>query len=157
MWSDIISAIGNQTQVMAKWKAQDHFAVIDQPFDFSLRTSNKAPEIINGDGSSIPLVQNPDLIHLWNGTTYPRNTGWNQLRIEGDSISINHFYATDSTAWNSLVSYQTIPANKRFFNDSEATQVRQTLVLNPINPIWFFAIFLLCMGWLWFEPKLFGS
>ena len=156
IWSEIISAISRKTFSEMEWESETNFAVQSQPYYFKLRTNQLKPVVVNAMGSQIPLLQNPNFSNLWTGTVYPRYTGWNQLKIKGDSTSIYNFFVADSTNFKSLATNKTIDVNKREF-DSTVPIAKKTKRLKPIDPRWFLLTFLLGMGWLWIDPKFFGQ
>ncbi|MGB6153056.1 MAG: hypothetical protein WBG48_13820 [Pricia sp.] len=155
LWSEIISALAKRNMPAAEWQPTTTFAYQDQPYEFTVRTSAENPEISNGDSIQIAILQNVDIPNLYNGTTYPRKTGWNRLKDKNDSTSVFNFYVLDTTQWKSVSSMNTVNANKRNFTETSARGIDRKL-LTPIHLFWFFFPFLLGMGYLWLEPKLFS-
>jgi hypothetical protein len=107
-------------------------------------------------GSKIPLKQNITISNLWTGTVYPREKGWQTLRLEKDNGSTLDYYVNDLEVWKPLIAEKTKLENTRNFNESvKAGKTRKTK--EPIDPIWLYGIFLICMGYLWLEPKLYEA
>lgn len=151
-WTATISALGKRRATTTEWSSGSEFVFVDEPFWFEIRTSLEDPEAIGALGR-IPLMQNPDIGALWSGITYPGNTGWHSINLENDSTATLDFYVMDSTQWKSMTAYKTMAENKRQFNSSaDVTTNKKTL--RPINQLWFFLIFILGVGYLWFVPKL---
>lgn len=151
LWSQILEELSRKEVSSATWHTEDVIGQIDEPFEFELRTEVVNPIVTTGSGSIIPLIQDPSISYLWKGTSWPREKGWNTLHL--DSTSVHHFYVEDNTSWSQLKTFKTQQANQRFFN-SEIIEGRDYSPLEPINPLWFFGLFLICMGGLWLEPKL---
>ncbi|HSI70662.1 MAG TPA: hypothetical protein VK941_10545, partial [Gillisia sp.] len=88
---------------------------------------------------------------LWKGTTWPQQEGWNSISL--DTTCFLDYYVAGERDWTSLSSVKTKEANQRFFEISDSIENGQ-YPLEPVNPLWFYGLFLLCMGGLWLEPKL---
>lgn len=153
LWSPIISGISKRKALETVWKQVDMMSYPDAPFHFEINTTQENPLVKSQDGFSIPLARDRELRELWRGTTYPRKPGWNQLVMSHDSTDVFDFYVLDSMPWNSLDAHQTMSDNKRYFN-RELSSPKMTTFLKPIQPWWFFIVFLLAMSFLWLEPKL---
>ena len=151
-WSETISAFSKRRESLAEWSSGSEFVFVDEPFPFEIRTAFEDPQAIGGHGG-IPLMQNPDIGALWSGITYPGNTGWQRIKLENDSVATLDYYVMDSTKWKSITAYKTRAENKRQFNSiADVTANRKTLT--PLNRLWFFLIFILGQGYLWFAAKL---
>jgi len=155
LWSEIISALAKRKTPGTEWQRTTEFAFQDQPYTFTVRTSSKNPEISTGDSIQIPILQDVDIPNLWTGTTYPREKGWNSLKDKKDSISGFNFYVLDTMQWKSVSAVNTTKANRRNFNETTARGMDRKFLI-AIHPLWFFLPFLLGMGYLWLEPKLFS-
>ncbi len=154
-WSKIISAISKRRHLGVEWRASSQFAFQNEPYTFQIRTTEEKPEVHSKD-SRIPLIQNPYVLEVWNGTTYPRNKGWNHIELKNDSTNIFNFYVMDSLNWRSVTSYKNMMLNKREFRAlADIPNTRKRLV--AIDQLWFFLIFVLGMGYLWFIPKVYSN
>ena len=151
LWSHLIEKLSKKEVSVASWNSTLTIAQKGEPYEFEIRTESADPIVKTKSGSHIPLMQDPGLSYLWKGTTWPRETGWNSLEL--DTISAYDFYVDDKSSWSALTAIQTMQANERYFKPSERTG-RESGALEPINPLWFFSFFLLCMGGLWLEPKI---
>src|SRR5690606_13460163 len=107
--------------------------------------------LTNREGRIIPLVQDVNISELWNGTLWPVEHGWHQL--QQDTIATFDFYISEENSWRSLKAQTTQENNRRYF-DHFGESVSRRRSWEPINPLWFYGIFLICMGGLWLEPKL---
>jgi len=154
LWSQIIEKISKRTKPTAEFETKQQFVFRDAPFNFKLRSRDSVPTVRNLDGTLISLIQDLDNANIWRGVNYPREKGWQQLQLENDSTAILDFYVHDAEVWKSLISVNTTKKNKQNFNGLGKKELVQKQE-KPINPLWFFGLFLLCMGYLWLEPKLF--
>jgi len=153
LWSNILSMISKRKEMETVWKPNTILAYQNVPYDFEISTTQASPLVKSQAGFSIPLAQNIDINDLWSGTTYPRKKGWNRLLIDHDSTKVLDFYVLDTSHWTSLMTAKTIRENKRHFHHKEDA-VQTKSFRKPIQPWWFFLLFLLSMSYLWLEPKL---
>lgn len=153
-WSGIINGLAKRNYLQTEWINNSGFAYQDQPFLATIRTSINDPEVLNIDSMQIPLQQDVDIKSKWYATTYPTKVGWNQLHVKNDSLSKYDYYVLDTLNWKSLTAINTLKENQRHFNGTYENQ-KQVKFLAPINPFWFISSFIIGMGYLWLEPKLF--
>ena len=153
LWSELLSPLGKKKITATRWSSQDEIIYQDEPFNFTIYSSLTEPIVETQAGNRIALKQDFDLPEKWEGRTYPLQSGWNQLRLAQDSTQKFNYFVNDSAHWQSLSGYATMEQNQRFFNRENASALRKTS-LKPIDLWWFFAVFLVFMGFLWLEPKL---
>lgn len=153
-WSELIEKISKRKTPAAQWRANRHVAYLDQPFEFALRTSIPKPSVETSSGHSIPLQRDLHVKSLWKGQVYPRDIGWKQLYLSQDSSAVFQYYVTDSSQWKSITNFHTVKDNQIRFNDTNHSPPAPRETLKPLNPLWFFLIFILCSGYLWLAPKL---
>lgn len=151
LWSRMVEHISRKGNPAEVWETTKMIAYKDEPFNFQLRTFLDSLVVKNQDQNTIPLIQDIDLQMLWKGTTWPKESGWNSL--QADTSGIFEYYVTDKSHWSALRGFNTLESNHRYFNRPE-TAGQGSRPLEPINPLWFFGLFLICMGGLWLEPKL---
>lgn len=151
LWTELFENISKRQSKSAEWEQESMIAYKNEPFNFRLSTEVAEPKIQSGTGSLIPLMQDIDFPSLWKGRTWPRETGWNTLRL--DTLDTYKFYINDQSHWQSMTATNTIAANRKFF-EREFTLGQGQKPLKPVDPLWFFGLFLICIGGLWLEPKL---
>ncbi len=155
LWTETISDLSKRQESSAVWKSNTEFAFEDEPFSFEIRTSKENIQAF-GENGNIPLMQDPDIREFWSGTTYPRDIGWKSIRLKNDSAATLDFYVMDSTKWKSNTAYKIRAENKREFNSIVDVPAIKKISM-PINPLWFFLIFIFGMGYLWFAPKRYSN
>jgi hypothetical protein len=153
IWSTTLSAVSQKSVAMVQWETENFIGDKDVLFRFTLRTSMPNPEVVDADKNQLALRKNIQLADEWEGTVYPRETGWNQLEIKGDSTMTMSYYVAESTAWNSLKATDIRSENQRKYTGSVATK---TVITNfePMSRWWFFVAFVLAMGYLWVLPRI---
>tara|TARA_R110002020_G_scaffold85914_1_gene211610 strand:- start:38660 stop:40402 length:1743 start_codon:yes stop_codon:yes gene_type:complete len=152
LWSETITAVGKKKQSSAEWEVS-YFGVQNEPFNFRLRTKISEPRVYIRNGYDIALRQDVDVSSLWRGTMYPHKTGWNSLVMQQDSTQVAHLFVTDSVKWHAMFARQTIHANKTYVSKRKNMDL-QGQSKQPVNPLWFYLLFIFGMGFLWLEPKL---
>lgn len=151
IWTEVVNGISKEMVPISEWTTESIIGFPHQPFYFTLRTAIENPVVTNENDSQIPLQQDPYLPQNWEGIVYPTQIGWDELKIDNDTINHLPIYVADTIHWTGISTTQTINANAQSF--SEEIIPAPIMVRVPINRLWFFIPFLLCMGYLWFEPK----
>lgn len=157
LWTQLLNELVRQREVETEWQALTDVPRKDQPFEFQLRTHLESPQVETDQGAGIPLLQDFSVSTLWNGTRYPRNAGWNHLELSRDSLSRFSYYVFDTNDRKAVTQKNVLEANLRRFGQKKGfgrTSSSKSKEHEPVSPLWFFVPFLLCMGWLWLEPKL---
>ena len=155
IWTQILNAIARTNGMGASWESLTKVPRVDQPFEFTVKTSDTRPRLETELGP-ISLVQDFTIPDHWQGTTYPTNQGWNQIASPNDSISDFNYYVFKDGDRAAMTQYQILESNLRKFGMGKQDQKKGIVHTQsqPVAIIWFYVIFLLSMGWLWLEPKL---
>ncbi|WP_010228547.1 hypothetical protein, partial [Gillisia marina] len=153
LWTKHINAISKRAIPLAEWTSASKIGILDEPFRFHVRTLEEAPLVLNDEKSIIPLRQDIDIPDVWSGITFPKSVGWQHLSLQQDSTYVFDYYVTASEKWKTLRAYAQIQANKRNSGTLSNLSKKNRNPI-PINPIYFYLVFLLSMGYLWLEPKL---
>ncbi|MDF0709164.1 hypothetical protein [Flagellimonas okinawensis] len=157
IWTQILKNTVSSWEGALQWKRITRYPRKDEPFDLEIRTSYEDMTLTTETGVSIPLLQDALIAQKWTARHYPRKTGWNQLQFALDSLVPVSFFVHADEALTSIDNYQTLKANRYRFgseNDFGVSVSAPKEELLPISPIWFYAVLLLSLGWLWLEPKL---
>jgi len=156
LWSKLIEGLAKTENPVSQWNSDSFMAFKNEPFSIKIRTSLQDPEIIDEHENEIPIKAGIDIPMLWEGTTYPREEGWQYLSASLDSTSGFYYYTGNTKDWASLRAEETRRNNKRYFS-SELKENALQSVQQPLNLIWFYIIVLLSLGFLWLEPKIMSS
>lgn len=156
LWSKIIERISKKASVSSEFMSDQFVVLKDEPFNFKLRTVEAMPEVVDFKGTEIPLKQDLTNSGLWTGTVYPKEKGWQTLRLQQDTSITLDYYVNDLEVWRSLIAVKTKLGNMQNFRES-VNEIGIQNTKEPIDPIWFYVIFLIGMGYLWLEPKLYEA
>lgn len=154
LWSEILKSVLKPESDMIFWEETEQIVRPHEPYTIKFRTAVSEFTLTDTDGNSIPVIQDPDIPELWLATFYPEETGWFTLRFStGDTVSEYAYYVFAEVDWKARAAQGLTKAYQDFFRKGDA-EVEELQVKRPINPIYFFVLFVLAMGYLWLEPKL---
>ncbi|WP_271784265.1 hypothetical protein [Aquimarina algiphila] len=154
LWSKLISSISNKEIPSAEWRSRGNIAYINQPFKFKLRTSIAKPMVNTINGYKISMREDIDISNLWSATTYPKTLGWDTLLIQQDTTEVFPYFVTHTSHWRSQTHYEKIVENNKYSAVSSKESKEENKAFRLVNPLGFFLIFLICIGYLWLEPKM---
>ena len=154
IWTSLLQQISKKEVVNSEWEALTEYPRINEPFNFELHFSGENTRVRNSYESEIPLLQDTHVNSKWKGVDYPRNVGWNQLRIENDSTVNFDYFVFDSVQRTTLRNRLKTNANRNYFNSQKTIEGEKVKRLKEIPLVWFYFLFLLGIGYLWLKPKL---
>lgn len=154
IWAEIIENVSKKNITIADWDSESLIAFQNEPFAFNVATQIAFPSLIDRDSLKLALKQHIDVPTLWEGITYPKEIGWQKLRLEKDTTEVFNFYVANNSKWQSLKSYKTIGDNKRHFRSRQELKKGTLKSAEPINLTWLFIVFIISIGYLWLAPKL---
>jgi len=154
LWSALLTSVLKPESNVVFWEERDQILTPNEPYTIKFRTAVSDFTLTDADGNFIPVAQHPDIPELWSATFYPEEIGWFTLSFSaGDRVSEHAYYVFSEADWQTIKTSARVKANRDFFNNADA-DVNEVLVKRPINPLYFFVMFVLAMGYLWLEPKL---
>lgn len=151
-WTDIINSISKKELQIIKWGNTQKISFKDEPFYFELQTNYINPEVTL-DYNRVLLNQNVNNPIFWRGKVYPNSTGWHLLKIKNDSTNALSFYTFKDNEYKALNHFETKRKNKQVLNKTHDLS-NGLNHKKDVNLFWFYLFFLLCIGYLWLEPKL---
>lgn len=152
-WTHILEKIGKRADVGISWESQK-WAFQDEPFEFSIQTQIETPRVRDRENRLLPLKQDLYRPEIWRGEFHPLEPGWHRIELEQDSTARFEFYVHPREALKDLKANADFKENLRFFSNQQVQETSANSNLEPIERLWFFAIFVFAMGFLWLEPKL---
>ena len=154
IWTNLIEAIAKKNLANSTWEATIAYPGVNEPFNFELYNSEENPSVFNNYKSEIPLLQDIHIKSKWEGVSYPRATGWNQLKIKSDSISVFNYFVFDSLQRVTIRNHLKTKANLNYFGSQKLIESPKVKRLKQVPLVWFYITFLLGIGYLWLKPKL---
>ncbi len=154
LWSALLTSVLKPESDVVFWEERGGIGTPNEPYTIKFRTAVSEFTLTDTDGNSIPAAQHPNIPELWSATFYPEETGWFTLSFTtGETVSEHAYYVFAEEDWQTIKTSARAKANRDFFNNAD-TDLKELLVKRPINPLYFFVMFVLAMGYLWLEPKL---
>lgn len=152
LWSDLLEKVVRTKQDAFKINVTNTFPIYaDEPVTIEVIANAEAPEFYL-DSVSVPMTEDPLIDGLWKTKIWFDKPGWQNLRVEGQSITTPVYVSAD-TAWQSLSSANNIRRTQSIASAAE-TNSKVIYSYSPVNPVIFYLIFLLCFGGLWLLPKV---
>lgn len=157
IWTPVFSDLIRSSTELFYDKSE--WAVQHQPFFFRLWSGEALDEIsiFNLQNDTIKLKSNGDFLYpeRKHFMFYPKQGGWHFIQLKTQSDAIPFFVHAESIANHSefLSNYNLDYLNYRNFTDSNAQQ-RELKYTRESVTLWFFLMFLLCVGHLWIEDKI---
>jgi len=157
LWTTIVEAAVGPREVEVQWQGNTPVPRVDAPFEFQLRVRGPKPQVMTAEGAQVPLLQDFHIPGLWRGTQYPKKVGWNRMEVQGDSLTAFNYYVFGEDQRKAMGRMGLLNSNgTKYGKDFVVPENPGPGKRRPLSPYWFFVPFLLCMGWLWVEPKLRG-
>jgi len=154
-WSLLLKNSAKKTPLQEVWNIQPYVPVINEAVHVKLQTGNTGIPHVQTGKDVIYMKQHPNLYYEWEGTYWPAKTGWHSL-INGEN-STNWWYVYDNTNWKGVRASAKINATRKYAASQQDTSIIPSLQNNKatkvIPKIYFFIIFVVFAGFLWFEKK----
>ncbi|HTH58307.1 MAG TPA: hypothetical protein VL728_19810 [Cyclobacteriaceae bacterium] len=151
IWSTLLEKVSRKKAKNFDLKMNTFFPYYaDEPVTFSVVSAGGIADAFSDD-IKIPLIENVIINDYWHGKTWPKSTGWHQLRV-GDSTLVNYF-VHDVSEWTAL-------STVRMSNETRIAQFKTLQnhsplpTSNPVSPFIFYLIFLFSAAFLWLAPKI---
>ncbi|MEJ8804412.1 hypothetical protein [Pontibacter sp. H249] len=164
-WATILSAIAREQVKEKFWQLEKpQVPHPDKPVilsytDHTLLAGVAAPtstvtSLTDSVSISLPLEQNIHQPSTYNGTFWPRNSGWH--KVETANSEPYFFYVQEQSDWEFQSIAERKAATEAFAAQQNTTADEVTVAYReePVSLIWFFVLFVLSSGFLWLEEKL---
>lgn len=156
-WSFVISNTVRKQENRSSWRTIPAMPVLGQQTRLIYQSNNTdtvpAMEI---DGQQLSPLRHTLLPYAAESTFWPQHTGWNELKTEKNTV--NQVYVFGKADWLTLSQYQRLLENTNYSKNSlkktENSKIQPENTEKEVSAWWFFALFLLSAGYIWFETKL---
>lgn len=154
LWTRMLESVARSAINSTVIRLKEDFPVYrNEPITLNVISMLDAPTLWL-DSTHVPLREHLVIDQYWNGTVWATETGWRQFLSPADSVVLN-FFAFDVGAWQALRVANLHRLNEaRLTSDTTQTMEVVNASYKPIDPIWFFLLFVLASGFLWLAPKL---
>jgi hypothetical protein len=136
------------------WRITPVWPMLDEPLTVTVETKQENPVGLIA-GQKVYLQQNRQFPMLWQGTFWPRTTGWQRLKKTDGTEQL--FFVSDRKAWWAMRMNERIRKTREYVathNGAGANDIRkERMEQRYLPPILFLLLFMLSAGFLWFEQK----
>jgi hypothetical protein len=156
-WSDVISKTARKEAQPVNWRTVPAFPAAggQAALIYETNSSGTIPLIAVNQQKISPL-QHIIFPFSWEAVFWPQQTGWNTVKTENNPAG--YFFVFGNQDWKGLNQQQLLTENI-FYAKNKAEKVKTALtgvetLEKQVSEWWFFALFLLAAGYIWFETKL---
>ncbi len=153
-WSTLIqNAVNTNTlQVVVNFSPQ--YPQLNHRVNIQIGGVAQLPKIEVGNISIAPL-QNKFNPFEWEGSHWPQKIGWDSVKV--NSTRVSYFYVDHQNSWEGIRQIKKIEQTVSFVNQQAGQNIQiQTLEETQdrvVSKWWFFFLFVLSAGFLWFEQR----
>lgn len=157
-WSGLIKSGGRKKQVVMDWQVLPEYPVVGTKSRMLVAqaTGSQMPKVImNND--MLALRQNMEKPFEWDAYFWPLQPGWTSAYLNGQPA---WFYVYDSSHWTSSKGYHKLQRTaahvlqqKTMGKTIESTKME----VKTSSLWWYFLVFLLSTGYLWYETRFFRN
>ncbi|HEX8331648.1 MAG TPA: hypothetical protein VF622_03450 [Segetibacter sp.] len=156
LWSEILNKSAGKKPLDETWSVSPSLPRVDQPTTISVETNRTDIPIAQVAGTSVYLKNDPLLPYNWSGIFWPTKAGWQPtIQLNGSTF---WWYAFDKNDWKTVDAFDKTTRTKQyaFSNQPSATTGKRLDKTHQTEfpKIYFFLLFLICCGYLWFENKI---
>ena len=150
IWSDMVESVSRTEHTDFTISIKNRFPVYpDEPIELEIISSGKTPSL-QYDGVPVSIEEDLYIDNIWRTVIWANEPGWHS--VSSDSTR-EYFYVSKKEEWQELSAANSIRSTLvKSSPDKKGTA--QVEIPERINPVWFYAAFLLSAGLLWVLPKL---
>ena len=153
-WSTLLNKAITPFPAAEDWSVSPLLPLVNTPVQINLQTNTNGLPQGQINGASVYLKRNPDLPYEWSGRYYPEKKGWQT------GIGLNgkpwYWYAYNKTDWQNVYHSQKIIATEQYISTNlyeEKNGANQITKQTELRAIYFYLLFLISCGYLWWEKK----
>jgi hypothetical protein len=154
-WTLLLTQAAKKVPLEEVWSVSPSISQVDQEVHLKLQITKPGIPQVQAGADVVPMEQHPFLPYKWTGTYWPQKTGWKPLINQQGATT--WWYVYDKNDWKGVIATDKIRATKRYaadhpFNSTELS-ISTTKTTTEIPKTYFFILFAISAGFLWFEKK----
>jgi hypothetical protein len=152
IWSELIEKTSRKQNADFAISIKNKFPIYeDEPIDLEMISSGEMPSLLH-DSTRVSIEEDLYIDNIWRTRIWANEPGWHSISTGQDSTK-EFFYVSKKNDWKTVAAAKSINATTL---SSSENQIRrgETEFLEPIDPIWFYLMFIVSAGMLWLLPKL---
>lgn len=147
LWNKLLHAVSGYDK-SSSGVSVNSFPRMGEPTRFLFPTEQASEVLL--DSVSLSIAEKWDQPGIFTATGWPKRKGWNYLRI---ADSVHPFFVYDEEDWEVEKMYSKMRVTSAFTKgDNSVTSTKEAK--QPISKWIFFAVTILCFGFLWVEQRL---
>lgn len=154
-WAQLLNKTAQKAAQSQSWEILPTFPITGGQTEaiFESNESSGTPAITFNKTRLSPL-QNMHLPFRWQTTFWPQEGGWNELGSGNGPV--HDFYVYDQGDWKAVSDQDKLNATMRLAAKKDGVKTPETELTEQkqISKWWFFLIFLIAAGFLWYETRL---
>jgi hypothetical protein len=156
-WSHLLTATARRREASEHWRVATPLPVPDGPATLQLVSADPQLPALTVDSTTVYPQQTTAGLGDWESTFWPRREGWHAARTASGAPF--RWYVFGRNDWPGLQARHRYDATLAYLAggdgaDSVATPTVPATRQETVPPVWFYALFLLNVGYLWLERKL---
>jgi hypothetical protein len=152
IWTDVIEGTARREKSSFDISIKTKFPVYqDEPIDLEIISSGDMP-MVKHDSIVVSIEEDLYIDNIWRTRIWTDEPGWHFIETGPDSTR-TYFYVSKPDAWKTLKAANSI-RETTLLSSQNLSDRGQTIILEPVDPLWFYLLFLLSAGSLWLLPKL---
>lgn len=158
LWSELLNKAAVKKVEDEAWSISPALPLINEPATISLQTNSAGLPQAQIARAGVHLKNNYHLPFIWTGTFWPLKEGWQTgIQLNGSTY---YWYAYGNNDWKNVHAFNNVQDTKQYEQSTVTTALNKKMVTSQkaeFPKIYFFLLFLICCGYLWFENKYYNS
>jgi len=156
-WAAIMNHTARKSETDFRFQHDPGFPIPAEPvaINFQASPDNEIPAF-NYQGKLVPLQQHRWLPFYWQANFWPETTGWNEFSV--GQAAKQAIFVYGKTDWASLKAFNLLKENEKYAKSKVSAAKNEDAGVEKVEklvPDWtFLVLFLISMGYLWFETKI---
>jgi hypothetical protein len=152
-WSTLLGKTAKSSNANAMVTYSPPFPVVHQPVQITVESTGLPQLTVSG--TPVYLQQQTGLAFNWNGTYWPRDTGWHTAATQYDTAT---FYVYNNVNWQYVRAAAKITITDEYSRTHSNTQqyIKPVTENAPASKFYFALLLVVCCTFLWIERKFNG-
>lgn len=154
-WSYILGKAARKTGAADAWSILNKYPLVNKATPIQLETASEGIPSASVENVPLYFAQEPTQLYRWRAEYWPSASGWQSIRSGSKETS---WYAYDEKDWQTARAALKAGNNLKFIHEQN-TVIKsrpgvQKTYLYTFPAMWFYLLFLVGMGYLWWEGKI---
>ena len=157
-WSSLIKAGARKKQALMQWQVLPEYPVVGTKSRIMVEQSagTHMPQVTLLK-DTLAMRQNMEKPFQWDAFFWPVKSGWLTANIDKQ---VANFYVFDAMNWKSYTWYNRLKYTSAYLKSQKSIKQSvesKQIKTKTLSSWWYFTVFLLAAGYLWYEAKFFRN